>query len=661
MDLHLHTPASVDYQIAGVSTLDLLHKAEERGLDIIAFTDHNSVRGYADLWREIEDLELLEHLSRLNPNEAARLAEFRRLLDRILVLPGFEFTATFGFHVLAIFPETTSIRLMEHLLLTLGVAEERFGSGEVGATSDVLKAYEILDEHGAIVIGAHVNSSHGVAMQGLSFGGQTKIAYTQDEHLAALEVTDLSSSSRRSTAFFFNGSKTEYPRRMHCIQGSDAHRLDRDQMRESNLGIGDRVTEIQLPHASFDALKDLFRSNRFERTRPARAGGPAADELHVARDAGPSVRLAFHERLSLARTGTQHVLRDVTAMANGDGGVIYIGVGPVDRKTVPGIPAASAATEGLLADIKGHIEPPLETTAVVIDYDGKSIISLTVPAGADVPYELKGDGILVRTGVETRNANRNEIIALVHGRAHETRPVPSAAKFEPPQPFGNAALQAVSRVETPMPVEATAPTSAQAPALVQKRTAMPLRDRAPQPGPERTPAPNQERRPEPVLDTTPVPVFELEHAISTNGTAPRPIAAGDEPETHWDPFAPLNGVEVVAAHDNDGVLTYSLRDLRNGAISEDVPRETTRKLWRYAIQQREQRTVDQGHIRWKGDLGFWKVYRPHRGEKRYNLALRSGGDVRLFYGVGEDGLTDEWRKVIPPPRATQAASPERAK
>ena len=162
----------------------------------------------------------------------------------------------------------------------------------------------------------------------------------------------------------------------------------------------------------------------------------------------------------------------------------------------------------------------------------------------------------------------------------------------------------------------------------------------------------------PTEETAPAPAVEREHAPSPNGAAPRAIPSIDESYVHWDSLAPYNGVEIVAARDNEGVVTYSLRDLRNGAITEDVPRETTRKLWRYAIQQREQRTVDQGHIRWKGDLGFWKVYRPHRGEKRYNLALRSGGDVRLFYGVGEDGLTDEWRKVIPPPRATQAAGAE---
>ena len=115
--------------------------------------------------------------------------------------------------------------------MLLGVPEDRFGSGEVGATTDVLRAYEILDEHGALVIGAHVNSTHGIAMQGLRFGGQ-KIAYTQDPHLHALEVTDLlPATNRRSTARFFSGTKSEYPRRMHCIQGSDAHRLEQDPAR----------------------------------------------------------------------------------------------------------------------------------------------------------------------------------------------------------------------------------------------------------------------------------------------------------------------------------------------------------------------------------------------------------------------------------------------
>ena len=168
---------------------------------------------------------------------------------------------------------------MEHLLLLLGVPEEKFGSGEVGATTDVLRAYEVLADHGALVIGAHVNSTHGVAMQGLRFGGQTKIAYTQDPHLHALEVTDLVPvSNRRSTARFFSGIKSEYPRRMHCIQGSDAHRLERDPNRESNLGVGDRPTEVLAAGRLFPRPEGPLRQPGVRPHAPLRPAAGRSDQ-----------------------------------------------------------------------------------------------------------------------------------------------------------------------------------------------------------------------------------------------------------------------------------------------------------------------------------------------------------------------------------------------
>ncbi|MDW7990639.1 MAG: hypothetical protein RMK65_00520 [Anaerolineae bacterium] len=182
MDLHLHTPASTDYQEPGVSFLDILRQAENKGLDIIAFTDHNTVAGYRRMQEEIHHLELLEKLGRLRREEKERLAEYRRLLSKILVLPGFEFTATFGFHILGIFSPETDLRELEFLLRRLNVPLEKLdqGSVEVGATADVLTAYRAIAEAGGIVITAHANSANGVAMWGFDFGGQTRIAYTQD-------------------------------------------------------------------------------------------------------------------------------------------------------------------------------------------------------------------------------------------------------------------------------------------------------------------------------------------------------------------------------------------------------------------------------------------------------------------------------------------------
>src|SRR5215211_2659046 len=457
IDLHIHTPASVDYQQTGVGILDVLHRAEERGLDAIALTDHNSVRGYADLWREIKDLELLEYLGRLKPNEAERLAEFRRLLARILVLPGFEFTAQFGFHILAVFPEGTTVRLMEHLLLSLGVPEDRFGSGEVGATTDVLRAYEILDEHGALVVGAHVNSTHGIAMQGLRFGGQTKIAYTQDPHLHALEVTDLlPASNRRSTARFFSGTKSEYPRRMHCLQGSDAHRLEQDPMRETNLGIGDRPTEVLLPEMSFAALKALLTSSEFDRVRAFIP--PPSDPVKAARLEGNNAYQAFHESAGSKR-GQSAILRDVVAFANSGGGQVYLGVSASEKRTIAGLDDAKALVDELSRDIASQITPPVEATFEELVSDSKPVVVLHVVEGVHKPHAVEPGGIFVRRDAESAQATRDEIVQMVTGAA-AAAPVAASATPVVAAPVANRGPGQVpqrSDARDPMPAPGRKP------------------------------------------------------------------------------------------------------------------------------------------------------------------------------------------------------------
>ncbi|MHB8114410.1 MAG: PHP domain-containing protein, partial [Bellilinea sp.] len=292
VDLHLHTPASTDFQQPDATYIDILEKAETRGLDMIAFTDHNTVAGYRKLSDEIQQLELLEKLGRLLPEERTRLDQYRRLMARILVLPGFEFTATFGFHILCIFPPDKPVRELEHLLLTLNIPPEHIdeGSQTVGATSDALTVYRVVNQHGGLVIAAHANSSNGVAMRGFNFGGQTKIAFTQDINLHALEVTDLEQKGPRSTAAFFNGTKPEYPRRMHCVQGSDAHRVTADPLRKKNLSIGDRATDVLMTECTFQALKEVFLGNDFSRTRPhSHADVQAYDFIQSAVEEGSNI------------------------------------------------------------------------------------------------------------------------------------------------------------------------------------------------------------------------------------------------------------------------------------------------------------------------------------------------------------------------------------
>lgn len=417
IDLHLHTPASSDYQESEVSFLDILRRSDERGLEIIAITDHNTVAGYRKMQEQIDQLEMLEKLGRIADQEKQTLEEYRRLLSRILVLPGFEFTATFGFHVLAIFPPEISVREMEYLLLQLNIPSDQLdiGSSTVGATVDVLTAYRWIDEAGGLVIAAHANSTNGVAMRGFRFGGQTKIAYTQDPHLHALEVTDLNHKGRRTTKSFFSGTKPEYPRRMHCIQGSDAHRLFTDPKNRKNLGIGDRSTEVLLPDVSFGALKELFLSHDFARTRPKWAASKDVfDFVQQAREEGPTIVQDFHESMTVRGGRLYAIIANVCAFANTNGGTLFIGASSDSRKSVEGISNPPAALDQLKRELSTRISPPLSCQIDVQETKGKRILRVLIPQGEDPPYAVDDNKIYVRNEADTGLAVRDEIVQLVH-------------------------------------------------------------------------------------------------------------------------------------------------------------------------------------------------------------------------------------------------------
>jgi hypothetical protein len=439
MDLHLHTPASADWHEPGVSYLDLLRRAEMQALDIIAITDHNTVAGCSAIQAEIEQLDLLARLGRIEPEEQRQLEEYRRIGNRILVLPGFEFTATLGFHILAIFPPETSIRRLEHLLIELNVPASKLDEGatEVGATVDVLTAYRIIDEAGGLAIAAHANSTHGVAMRGLDFGGQTRIAFTQDRHLHALEVTDLEKQGRRTTAWFFSGRKPEYPRRMHCIQGSDAHRLTQHPKDPNRLGWGERVTEILLQAPTFQEIKAVFLGDDFSRTRPYRPTKAPFDHVQAAREEGPSIVQSFHESMTKQGGRLHAILRDVVAMANTNGGTVYVGI-RADPKVLPaGVADPEEAIGTLKAEIQRKVTPPLDVKITTVETRGRQVLQISVPVGEDVPYAIDGTSIYLRQEAETSIAVRDEVVALIKQQlqaSHSTSEEDEPAKDQDRQP-----------------------------------------------------------------------------------------------------------------------------------------------------------------------------------------------------------------------------------
>lgn len=590
VDFHLHTPASHDYEEPKATYYEWMCKVVEKELDVVAITDHNTVAGIAAIHREIEWLTRLEKDSRLTEEERSRLDGWRSFADKVLVLPGFEFTATFGFHILGIFPPDMPVRQLEHILLTLKVPPDKLdiGSTETGAGTDVLTAYKVIREAGGVAIAAHANSTHGVAMRNFPFGGQTKIAYTQDVNLDALEVTDLDRQSH-STARFFNGSKSEYARRMHCIQGSDAHRLTTDPRNTKRLGIGERATELFLDAPTFENIQALLRSNQFDRTRPARAIDKPFDPLVSAREEGPTIVQSFHESANKRSGKLTAILADVCAFANTAGGVIYVGAGPRNDKP-KGLSNAKEVEDEMRTDLSERLTPPLPVKIDQFQSQGANIVRLRVPKGDNRPYCLDGNKFYVRDETDTSLAVRDEIVALIEEVLLE------AGKLRP--------------------------TTVNKGADMRGKTDG---NRRPQP-PRRSESSNDgvEGKAEPV-----------ETVLS-------PEAAIDATDAF---YLPQVGVEIVNSEERNGTRFHTIRDLRNGHLITNVTRKGARKLWNYAIQQHEDKRVRSDKIEWQGDVGLVRS-QSRAGKMRYDLALREGEQVRVFYGVTDDGMEGAWAVFV---------------
>jgi hypothetical protein len=415
-DLHIHTPASEDYAEPEITYLDILQEAERRELELIAFTDHNTVHGYELLHRELDFLKALESASRLTPDEQERLNEYRRLLDKITVLPGFEFTSHFGAHILGLFPPNRPISLIETTLLQLGVPAEQLKGGICGIanTRHTTEAYEIISRAGGLVVAPHVNGPNGVISETLRMGtsGQSRIAVTQSPFLHALEFVNFYTDHEKFTSpGFYNGKTEHYERRMFCIQGSDAHRLrrlpDGDPQVFHRHGIGDRYIELLLPDNSFEALRSLLTSQEFDRVRV-----PKRDQKQWAVDA---VRFGASSERQVLRaldeaSDAAPLWADVAALANAGGGVLVIGVEPGGK--VVGVSRPDQVSEALRKGAAEQIVPQPYLSFELMSYEGRDVMRVEVKAAEPPPYVGANGAIYVRRDGETALADRGEIIQL---------------------------------------------------------------------------------------------------------------------------------------------------------------------------------------------------------------------------------------------------------
>ena len=567
------------------------------------------------------------------------------------------------------------------------------GLTEAGATSDVLTAYEAIDNAGGIAIAAHANSSNGVSMRNMNLGGQTRIAFTQDPHLAAIEFTDLDNGTRRSSAYLFTGVKTEYPRRMHALQGSDAHFVTASPTTNAWAWATARPRcswkkSVSMGSRRFCAARTLITcARRWTSLICRRKSGTAISKPRAS--LGPMPPSPFTEVLAKKGERLTSVVRDICAMANGEGGAIFIGSGDAKVKKIAGVGDADAVVNEL-ANLAGAFTPSITFSITVLEVDGKAVVRVGVQKGKQAPYALAGDvpAFLVRTDAETRTASRDEIVALAHRGLDAIRP---AAQPRPPQhqqPHGRNDQrnerndrerndrdrrdhQRRERDQRP-PIQSSQP----APASPSNNGVVD--------GPQRgDPRPPQRDRNEPRQPQEPREPRQPSSNVGRSERAPggrggqgrgglggnprqqnRGVRPGQSivslsanrnlkeekagPETPVEPVpagSPRTGVQVIDMEERSGAIYFMVRDLRNNLVVRNVTMKSARDLWHYAISQYAEHPGGPEEIDWRGDRCVLDGG-VRAGKMRYDLALRDEKGAHVFYGVMQEGLDDGWKELI---------------
>ena len=192
VDLHIHTPASLDYgERNDDEYYNILQNAKSKKIKIIAITDHNTIEGYKKIISFKNKLMVdQESLSTITDSEQVKkkLLDIKNrlsLFEGILILPGIEFTARPGIHILIIFNPSISPQSIEQFLADGGYNLENLGKKEPSTLPywDVVTLLDKTKAYDCIVIDAHTDSNKGIWTE---LKGQTRIHCLRSEQLSGI-------------------------------------------------------------------------------------------------------------------------------------------------------------------------------------------------------------------------------------------------------------------------------------------------------------------------------------------------------------------------------------------------------------------------------------------------------------------------------------------
>jgi hypothetical protein len=128
IDLHVHSPASVDYMgnKSAHGYAELVKAFVDEEVDAIAITDHNTINGYIEYHQQVEATRETYRLMAARDDNSSVVNDLKCELERferLRVFPGVEITAYPNVHVILIFDESVVPKVSDFLKDDLALGE----------------------------------------------------------------------------------------------------------------------------------------------------------------------------------------------------------------------------------------------------------------------------------------------------------------------------------------------------------------------------------------------------------------------------------------------------------------------------------------------------------------------------------------------------------
>jgi hypothetical protein len=256
VDLHIHTPSSNCYtgKRNDDEYLNILMTAKKNDLDVIAITDHNTIAGYKKILQIKDDLieeKINCEKARKTKQNKLRLKSITQKLsyyEGIMILPGIEYEAKPGVHILIIFNNSVKVCEIEEFLKKGGYSGENCGieSPVISDKWEIMELYSEASKYDCLVIDAHTDSDKGM-FNVLRSGNYRAECFSS----VYLDGVCYNSEKQKENLSDIIKSSNDYKRTkpLAFIKSSDAH---------CTKEIGSKYFWINFQKLTYDAFKNAF-------------------------------------------------------------------------------------------------------------------------------------------------------------------------------------------------------------------------------------------------------------------------------------------------------------------------------------------------------------------------------------------------------------------